>query len=73
MSQTILVNEIGYLPGDPKRAIYRGEGETEFSVIEKNSGNVVFRGKSDYCKETKAAGETDRVLAFDEVKEEGEY
>ena len=40
MSQNILVDEIGYLPSEPKRAIYRGEGTPEFSVINKATGEV---------------------------------
>ena len=73
MNQTILVDEIGYLPDDCKRAVYRGEGDVEFSVIELNSGREVFHGKSGFAKVCNAAGETDCVLAFDEVKAEGEY
>ncbi len=73
MNQTILVNEIGYRPEDPKRAVYRGESDAEFSVVECAGGKEVFRGKADFARECKAAGETDRVLAFDDVKAEGEY
>ncbi len=73
MSQNILVNEIGYLPNDPKRAVYRGEGEVEFAVISKSTGEEVLHGKSEREIDCAAAGEKNRVLNFDAVTEEGEY
>ena len=48
MNQTILVNEIGYRPEDPKRAVYRGESDAEFSVVECAGGKEVFRGKANF-------------------------
>ena len=73
MSQNILVDEIGYLPKDPKRAIYRGEGETEFSVISVSDGKEVYHGVSGREYSTDAAGEKNRILNFDAVTEVGEY
>ena len=73
MSQIILVDEIGYLPKDPKRAIYRGEGETEFSVISAADGREVYHGVSGREYSTSAAAEKNRILNFDAVTEEGEY
>ena len=73
MSQLILLDEIGYCPGDPKRAIYRGEGTPEFTVVKKSDGSVVFRGTAGRELESNAAGEKVRVLNFDEVTEQGEY
>ena len=73
MSQNILVDEIGYLPKDPKRAIYRGEGEVSFQVISKESGKEVFSGVSGWEIVCSAADEKNRVLNFDALTEEGEY
>jgi len=73
MSQNILVDEIGYLPKDPKRALYRGEGEVSFQVISKESGKEVFSGVSGWEIICTAADEKNRVLNFDAVTEEGEY
>ena len=44
MGQNILVDEIGYLPMDPKRAVYRGEETLQFSVIDKKTGEEVYGG-----------------------------
>lgn len=73
MGQNILVDEIGYLPSEPKRAIYRGEGTPEFSVINKATGEVVFTGTPGRAIVCNAAGEKDRVLNFDDVRKTGEY
>ena len=73
MSQNILLNEIGYLPNDPKRAVYRGEGKPDFEVISQKTGEVVYHGMAGWEVKCKAAGESNRVLAFDELTEEGEY
>ena len=75
MENTILVNEIGYCPKDPKRAVYRGEteGEVSFSVCKKDTKEAVFQGKAGILKECAAAKEKARELNFDEFREEGEY
>ena len=73
MNQIILVDEIGYLPNDPKRAVYRGENETEFSIISASDGREVYHGVSGREYVTAAADEKNRILNFDAVTEEGEY
>ncbi|MCR4814354.1 MAG: glycoside hydrolase family 9 protein [Lachnospiraceae bacterium] len=73
MSQNILVNEIGYLPMDPKRAVYRGEGTMEFSVIDRKTGEKVYEGVTGREIICSAAEEKNRIISFDGVVEEGEY
>ena len=73
MDSRILVDEIGYLPNDLKRAVYRGEGKPEFSVISVATGEEVYHGVAGMEIKCAAADETNRVLAFDDLKEEGEY
>ena len=73
MDSRILVDEIGYLPNDLKRAVYRGEGKPEFSVISVATGEEVYHGVAGMEIKCVAADEPNRVLAFDDLKEEGEY
>lgn len=73
MDSRILVDEIGYLPNDLKRAVYRGEGKPEFSVISVATGEEVYHGVAGMEIKCAAADETNRVLSFDDLKEEGEY
>lgn len=73
MGQNILVDEIGYLPMDPKSAVYRGEETLQFSVIDKKTGEEVYcgvTGREIYCK---AADEKNRIISFDALTEPGEY
>lgn len=73
MPNMILVDEIGYHQNDPKTALFRGEGEVEFAVIDAGNGSEVFRGKAGMEYDCTAAGEKHRVLRFDEVNTPGEY
>ncbi len=66
MSRTaqINLNQIGYRPGDEKRATVRCAGAgTAFCVINTETGKTVFEGVTDHCSERGSSG--DRVCYAD--------
>ncbi|MRN52668.1 glycoside hydrolase family 9 protein [Paenibacillus monticola] len=68
----ITVNQMGYPVSGEKIAVFTS-AEHDFQVIEKNSGTVVFTGKTGVAKLDKASGVTVHTGDFSEVRAAGHY
>lgn len=70
----INVNQIGYLPEDTKKAVLRGdEVDTEFEVVNAETGDSVYKGKVKDTNGNASSGENTGIADFSEVKEPGSY
>lgn len=70
----ILVNQVGYRPGDRKSAIFRGEDIGDaFSVIDTESGDCVFTGEIAQAGMQDATQEMAANGDFSSVTEPGTY
>lgn len=73
-SKDVNVDQIGYLPGAKKTAIFRGETKGDsFEVINVENNETVYTGKIENKKINSTAGETDYYGDFTEVAESGTY
>lgn len=73
-SKDINVNQVGYLPGAKKTAIFRGEeAEDKFEVINADTKETVYTGDIVSPNENIFAGETDYYGDFSEVSTPGTY
>lgn len=72
--QSILINQVGYKPESKKIAVFRNiTDEKEFSVINADTGVVVYTGLLYGEKPNTSAGETNYFGDFSEVTEPGNY
>ena len=71
VGELVLVDQVGYRPGDPKRAVVRVDAET-FAVFDAD-GEAVASGDLSAPTDDDASGDTVRHAAFDGVTEPGTY
>lgn len=70
----ILVDQAGYGTRSKKIAIFRGERVPDsFEVVKKDSGEVVYTGKTEPRGYNSIIGEYNSYGVFDELTEEGSY
>lgn len=71
---SILINQVGYKPESEKIAVFRNiTNEREFSVINADTGSVVYTGSLYGEKQNPSAGETNFYGDFSEVSTPGNY
>jgi len=68
----VLVDQVGYRPGDEKRAVVRADAAS-FTVRDADSGTEVASGDLSEPTTDGASGDTVRHAAFDNLSESGEY
>ena len=68
----IHVNQLGYRPGDPKKAVIP-QGETAFRVVRVSDGAGVYDGTAGGAVHDVASMDTVHVADFSSVTEKGEY
>ena len=72
--ESIVTNQVGYLPDANKQAVFRGENVgTEFYINNAKTKEKVFTGKIGNQKVNNLADETDWYGDFTEFKTPGEY
>lgn len=70
----INVNQVGYLPGDIKRAVFRQAGkDAEFEIIDAATKKTVYSGKVEGSVTTQSVGETVSYGDFTEFTTPGTY
>lgn len=69
---TIHINQVGYLPDSYKSAVVVG-GATEYSLVNSETGEVVFNGVPEASKYWEASGENAQILNFSEYTLPGTY
>lgn len=70
----IITNQVGYKCQSEKTAVFRGAGnESEFSVVDADSNQVVFTGALSGEINNSSAEETNRTGDFSEVTAPGKY
>lgn len=70
----INLDQIGYLPKDTKKAVLRGEEvDSEFEVVNAQTGDSVYSGKVEDIKANGSSAENTGVADFSEVQEPGTY
>lgn len=70
----IMINQIGYRPDSNKTAVFRNvTDETEFSVINADTGKTVYTGKLESKGNNALADEDNWTGDFSEVTESGKY
>jgi len=68
----IHINQLGYRPGDPKRAVMP-QNETEFQIIRVSDNAVVYEGKAGEPLADAASADTVRIADFSGLTDAGEY
>jgi len=68
----VLVDQVGYRPGDEKRAVVRADAES-FAVLDADSGSEVASGDLSESMTDGASGDTVRYATFGDLSEPGEY
>lgn len=72
--QSIILNQVGYLPNDSKRVVFRGDvKDTNFKVVSVSTGETVYTGTIDGGSYNAGAQETTYIGDFSSVKEAGTY
>lgn len=70
----IMVNQIGYLPGAGKTAVFRGEDiDTKFSIVDADSGKSVYDGTVSKASWNEQTGENEAAADFSDFKTPGTY
>lgn len=70
----IVLNQLGYLPTDAKKVVFRGENvDKSFNVVSVDTNEVVYTGKMSEGVYNSAAKETDYTGDFSQVTKEGKY
>lgn len=70
----IVTNQVGYRPDSKKTAVFRNtNGESEFSVVNANTNQVVYTGSLSGEINNVSAGEVNRTGDFSSVTEPGKY
>ncbi|MBQ8687500.1 MAG: glycoside hydrolase family 9 protein [Ruminococcus sp.] len=71
---TIVLNQVGFLTGQEKTAVFRGvTDETQFSVVDAQSGSVVYTAQLSDSSYNSSADETDYTGDFSGLTQEGTY
>lgn len=71
--QNIILNQVGYLPNDSKRVVFRGDvKDTEFKVV-RADGKTVYTGKIGAGSFNAGAQETTHIGDFSSVTTPGTY
>ena len=71
---TIRLNQVGYYPNAPKKAVVSQDvTSNDFQVFDLNKKKEVFTGKLSAVKDWKLAGEKVRIADFSAIKEVGSY
>jgi len=68
----IHINQLGYRPDDPKRAVVP-QNETEFQIVRVSDNAVVYEGTAGGPIADAASADTVRVADFSGLKEAGEF
>jgi len=68
----IHINQLGYRPDDPKKAVMP-QNETEFQIVRVSDKTVAYEGKAGEPLADAASADTVRIADFSGLKEEGEY
>lgn len=72
--KNVILNQLGYLPNDIKKVVFRGEKVgKKFSVISINTNEIVYTGEVGNKIYSPAADETNYIGDFSEVTKEGVY
>jgi len=72
--QKIVLNQLGYLPNDTKKVVFRGKDvDKEFKVVSVDTNEVVYTGEISEGKENDLAGEVDYVGDLSSVTKDGTY
>ncbi len=70
----IVTNQVGYKPDSVKTAVFRGiTNETDFSVVNADTNEIVYTGQLYGEKRNSSADETNWLGDFSEVTEPGRY
>ena len=70
----IVTNQVGYKCGSKKTAVFRGaESESQFSVVDAATGNIVYTGNLSDSINNTYAGETNKTGDFSSVTQPGKY
>lgn len=70
----IITNQVGYRPDSKKTAVFRNiNGESEFSVVNADTNQVVYTGELSGEINNTSAGEINRTGDFSAVTEAGKY
>ncbi len=69
----IIANQVGYRTNDKKTAVVRKDGQSEFKVVNADTGAVAYTGTLSAGITNSSANETDYIADFSEVKEAGTY
>lgn len=73
-SPHIYINQLGYITGSTKIAVFCGEEiPEEFTVVRADTGKVIYHGKVEYNGYENDREENIRYGDFSEVEAEGEY
>jgi len=70
--QTVMVDQVGYRPGDEKHAVVRG-GADSFTVVDADSGSEVASGELSESTSDGVSGDTVRDASFDDLSQSGRY
>ncbi len=71
---SIITDQVGYQPEETKTAVFRDvTNETSFSVVNQDSGKVVYTGELSASKFNSMANETDWTGDFSAITEPGTY
>jgi len=68
----IHINQLGYRPGDPKKAVIP-QNETMFQIIRVSDNAIVYEGKAGEPFTDAASADTVRIADFSGLNDEGEY
>ncbi|MBR6107076.1 MAG: glycoside hydrolase family 9 protein [Oscillospiraceae bacterium] len=69
----IIANQVGYRTNDKKTAVVRKDGQSEFKVVNADTGAVAYTGTLSEGISNSSANETDYIADFSEVKDAGTY
>ncbi len=72
-SDTIRINQVGYLPEAPKTAVFENVSADSFSVVKLPEGNTVFTGSLTAPVWDPYTGETESAADFSSLTEPGTY
>lgn len=72
--QSIILNQVGYLPNDSKRVVFRGDvNDKNFNVVSVETGKTVYTGTIGAGSFNAGAQETTHIGEFSSVTEPGTY
>lgn len=73
--ESIILNQLGYLPNDSKKVVFRGEelADKSFNVVNAETNEVVYTGEISDGKYNVSGDETDYFGDFSDLVEPGTY